>query len=245
MILGRKDHLHSACFDELDHAVGMIRAGTWKKGDPGPVVLNAHSYPDHIPKGAIVYNLENVGVQVETTAFQGHQLWDFSRGNVAKWEKAGRVVKYVPVGYHVTMERFKRLPWNECKYDIVFTGSPCVRRHHVLDELSNRGLRVCQVPHVKYGKERDVYLASSRLALNIQYYEKGVHPVLRSAHCVANGLPVLSETAPEIPDWALLQAPYQDLVERAYGLVTRRREFLDHLAEASYRAFRMCPMVLP
>jgi hypothetical protein len=176
-------------------------------------------------------------------------VWDFSARNVKRWKEchpdtADRKI-HVPVGYHQSMERFKKAPWNECKWDIVFTGAPCVRRHFVLDELSRRGLKVLQVPMALYGEGRDRCLAQSRLALNIQYYENGVHPALRTAHAVANRLPILSENAPEIPDWANLRGDYAELVDKAYNLVTRRREYLDHMAESAYLAFRMNPLTLP
>src|SRR5678816_2724790 len=201
MILGRDTHVHSACFDELHTAVLALE---FHNPNRRTVVFNAHAFPDHIPAGAVVYNLENVGVQVDPQAFSGHHVWEFTQRNMKAWKRDN--VQHVPVGYHHTMERFKRLPWHECKWDIVFTGSPCARRHFVLDELARKGLTMLQVPHQLYGEGRDKILAQSRLALNIQYYENGVHPILRTAHAVANRLPILSEQAPEMPDWALLRA---------------------------------------
>lgn len=238
MILG-PDNVHASCFEELNTAVEAL-AGTRK------VVFNAHDVPESwIPEGAIVYNLENVGIQVSPWAFQGRKLWDFSRRNVENWRKSGREVTYVPVGYHHSMERFKKVPWDECQYDVVFCGAPNERRNYILDALVERGLRVCQVPHTLYGPERDKLLATSRLALNVLYYEQGTHPVLRSAHAVANWLPILCENSPEMPDWALLRCDYKDLVNKATYFVRRRREWLDHFAEAAYLAFHMSPMTLP
>lgn len=236
MILGRDTHVHAACFDELDAAIGR-----------DDVVLNAHAVPGlcDLPNGHIVYNLENIRQLAGRDLGHRRSLWDFSKRNVAFWASCGRAAKYVPVGYHHTMERFKKAPWNECQYDVVFCGAPNERRNYLLDSLIDRGLRVCQVPPTMYGAERDKLLATSRLAINPLYYEDGLHPVLRTAHATANMLPILCENSPEMPDWALLRCDYSELVEKALGFVTRRREWLDHMAEAAYLAFRMHPMELP
>ena len=240
MILGRERHVHAACFTELDAAVADLAGGR-------TVALNAHAFPHEVPIGAVVYNLENVGIQVGASplAFLGHELWDFSRRNVEAWHAAGRAVAHVPVGYHPSMERFRRLPAEACEHDVVFTGAMNDRRRAVLDALRQRGLRVAVVPYDLYGAQRDQILSRSRMALNMLYYEEGTHPVLRTAHLVANGVPVLCEHAPEAPTWALLQCAYGDLVERCAELLGRRREVLDHLADSSYVALRMHPMTLP
>lgn len=250
MILGKDRHVHAACFDELE---GVLQAN----GVSERVLLNAHAVPGLAPVGLAVYNLENIGIQLPADAFYDREIWDISRRNVealssrrteliaAEIPSVSPVVRYVPVGYHISMERFAMRLSSQRDIDIVFTGTMNARRHAVLSALQGHGLRVLQMPHTLYGAERDDILARSRLSLNIRFYDTAFHPVLRTAHCTANHLPVLSEHAPEAPTWALLQAGYSDLVDRARELLDRRREYLDHVAEAAYLAFRMCPFVIP
>lgn len=250
MILGRDHHAYAPCFDEIDAAVAALRAP-----DDAPVVFNAHQFPGAIPPDAVVYNLENRGQIHSIARFASvvPTLWDFSRRNVDVWRQDGPDgvlgarpdVLHVPIGYHASMERFQKRPWDACDYDVVFAGAVNERRAQILDALRRRGLRVCLVPDTLYGAGRDDLLSRSRLALNMLFYETGAHPVLRSAHCAANRLPVLCEHAPETPDWCLLSSPYVELVDRAETLVRRRREYADHLAESAYVAFRMNPMRLP
>lgn len=240
-ILGRDRHLHAACFDELDEALRAL-------GVADTVFLNAHEFS--VPEDGVVYNLENVGLQVSPHAFEGHVVWDFSARNVTAFRHhrqtvAGKVVLHVPVGYHPTMERFAKVPSSECAYDVAFCGAMNVRRYTILSALQRAGLRVLVVPHHLYGLERDRLLAQSRLALGILFYPDGLHTVLRTAHCTANRLPILSEYAPEAPAWALLQVGYDGYVDRAVELVRRRREVLDAIADAQYVVFRMHPMTLP
>ena len=213
MILGRDRHPASACFDELNAAVeALLPAGA------ATVCFNAHVFPDRLPAGAIVYNLENVGIQVSAEAFPGHEVWDFSRRNVDAWREAGRVaseVRHVPVAFHPSMQRFEMRPWEERTIDVVFAGALNARRSQLIDDLRARRLNVAHIPHGVYGAQRDAVLARSKLALNPLFYERGMFPSLRACHAIANHLPVLSERAPEMPEWCLLASPYEEIVGAA------------------------------
>ncbi len=236
MILGRDRHPAAACFDELEAA--LVALGR------GDVVLNAHAFSDEIPPGAVVYNLENLGIQVQTDAFEGHEVWDFSARNVAAWTT--RIVSHVPVGFHPSMQRFAMRPWAERDIDVVFCGAMNERRQEVVRQIEARGLKMCIIPPgAAYGAERDALLARSKVALNMLFHEGGLFPALRAAHCVANRLAVVSEDAPERPRWAINVADeaYQ-LAERCEQLC-RFRVLNRELAEAAHQRFADEPMTLP
>ena len=242
MILGRDVHLHAACFDEISTAVDQLLAAA---RDPRRVVFNAHSFPDRIPPDAIVYNFENVDVQVSGSAFVDHEIWDFSERNAARWRDRRRAVQHVPVGHHVSMERFKPLPWSARDIDIVFAGWMNARRQCVLEKLEYHGLRT-MVLSTAYGPERDKILARSKLAVNMLYYENGTFAVLRTAHCAANYLPVVAEAANEAPGWAYpAPVPYGQIVDACRDLLVGGEEKLINTADAALRRFRECPLTLP
>lgn len=237
MILGLDRHPAAACFAELDDAITAMRPK-----DAPPVVLNAHAFPDEIPPGAIVYNLENVGLQVSPNAFGGHAVWDFSTTNFAKWDRA---VTHVPIGYHPTMERFTMRPWAERDIDVVFTGNRNLRRVDILQRIRDAGIRLALIgPGEAYGGLRNFILARSKLAISMLQFDDGIHPVLRSAHCVANKLPMVCEMAPETPSWVPLKCRYDNLV-KVVGRLLRAPHFLANMADKAYEAFKACPMVLP
>ncbi len=237
MILGRDVHPASRCFDELEAAIGALTART--------VCLNAHAFPLHVPPGAVVFNLENVGLQVPPTAFEGHEIWDFSAHNVEAWKAAGRLATHVPIGYHPSMERFKMRPWEERDIDVVFCGVVNERRKVILDALIARGLTVSVIgPGEAYGAERDAVLARSKLALNFLQFEYGTFPVLRAAHAAANRLPMLSERAREMPPWVSYVTRYEDLVEAACDAL-RDRPGLENLADIAHAGFTRTPFALP
>lgn len=233
MILGRFKHPPSAAFDEINAAVEALTLRT--------VCFNAHEYPHSIPDGAVVFNLENPAQVCEAARreWEGHELWDFSERNAAELG-----AKHVPVGYHPSMERFRRRPSDQRDIDVVFTGCMNERRAKVLDELRMRGLHVVHVPSGSlYGFARDAILARAKLALNMLFYEDGTFPALRVAHLVANRIPVLSETCPE--EWNFVPTvAYEDLVDAAEGFIKGGGPFYS-LAEDAFAQFKVRPLVLP
>ena len=244
LILLRDRHLHAACFDEIDLAVRKILAD---RLDDRAVAFNAHSVPPHaVPAGAIVFNLENVGIQVSTDMFAGHEIWDFSARNVERWRDAGRDARHVPVGYHPSMTRFSPLPWQDRDIDVVFTGCLNDRRARVLDDLVQRGLRVRSLTGV-YGSDRDSVLARSRVAINMLFYPGGVFPALRSAHLVANRIAVVSECAAEEPSWVTpLSVSYDALADRVAFLARdSSQEEADVIAANAFAALSKSPLLLP
>lgn len=231
MILGCDVHPAAACFEEIDAAVSAMTDRT--------VCFNAHAFPKQVPAGAVVYNLENVPGQVPDPAslWHGHEVWDFSASNAAKYDAT-----HVPIGYHPSMERFTLSPKRDI--DVVFTGCMNDRRSAVLTALADRGLNVVAIgPRDMFGKERDALLARSKLALNMLFYEDGVFPALRVAHLVANKVPVLSETCPE--GWPFVSTvPYSRLVDEALAMV-RDEPYAKWTARNAYQCFTEMPMGLP
>jgi hypothetical protein len=236
VILGLDRQPAARHFRELDDALSAMTTRT--------VCLNAHLYESEAPRGAVIYNLETVGEHVKRTAFRSHEIWDFSERNVKAWARAG--VKYVPVGYHPSMKRFELLPWEERDIDVVFCGLHSERREKLLLDLADRGLSVLRIPPgTLYGAKRDAHLARAKVALNMLYYPNGTFPVLRAAHCAANGLPFVSEVADETPRWARSHCvPYETLPDVICAIVNER-DHLEHDAGATLEMFKASPLTLP
>lgn len=227
MICGRYEQPASACFDEIDVAIRQMTDRV--------VALNAHAFP--APKGSVIYNTENLPLQVPDweERFDGHELWDMS---VRNCELTG--AKHVPIGYHPSMERFKRAPVPDI--DVVFTGCLNERRAKVLDGLRARRLHVVHIDAgTLYGAERDAILARSKLALNMLFYPSGVFPMLRVVHLAANHVPMLSEECEGVQGFA---CPYDQIVDRAANLV-RQPVLLHMVAAKNYDDFKAVPMRLP
>ncbi len=231
MILGIELQQTARCFDELNAAVEAMTDRV--------VCFNAHRYPAQIPKGAIVYNLENELVLTPDILdlWADHEVWEFSERTAKR-----HGFKYVPVGYHPSMERFRPVATKDI--DVVFTGCLNDRRMAVLEGLAARDLKVAVLKRGAYGEQRDAVLARSKLAINMLFYEDGVFPHLRSAHLIANHVPVVSEICREDWPWAE-RVPLGELVERAHQLVACSERERELLAAAHYEKFTHMPMVLP
>lgn len=228
MIVCRETMTFSQCFVEIDEAVRQLRG----KDD---VAFNAHRGP--APDGAIIFQTENVPTQVADplALWPGREIWDLSAANAAKYG-----AKYVPIGWHPSMERFERS--RDLDIDIVFSGAINDRRAKVLNALQERGLHVVVVPIRAYGRQRDALLARAKLALNIRFYEDGIFPVLRTAHLIANHVPVLSETCADVIGSHVW---FDEIVDKAADMVARKDGWRALVAADDYCAFRAKPLVLP
>lgn len=206
------------------------------------VLFNAHDSSEQV--SGTVWNAENVPEQVTTDSFPGCEVWDMSARNVERWRAAGREVTHVPVGWHRSMERFVMRPWEERDIDVVFMGCVNDRRRAILEVLAARGREVLVIPPGVYGAPRDAMLARAKLCIAPLYYPEGIYGTLRAAHCAANGLPLLSEVAVDMPKWLGPAVKYDDLVDAAVALL-RDPARLQDLGPETRDRFKDCPLVLP
>ncbi len=232
MIVGRDQQSFSQCFIELDDAITALDR---EAGRDRVIALNAHR--GTAPPGSVIFQTENVPTQVADplALWPGHQIWDISAANAAKYGAT-----HVPVGWHPSMHRFERA--KDLDIDVVFSGAINERRAKVLNELSSRGLKVVVVPIRLYGRGRDALLARAKLALNMRFYEDGMFPVLRFAHLIANHVPVLSETCADVIG---SHVPIDELVDKAVDMVGRSDGWRACVAGDDYASLRANPMRLP
>ena len=234
------------CFREIDDAVQKLTSKT--------VVFNAHA--GTAPEGAIIYSMENLGSRPDwKIQSKTHEIWEFSKSNLPFYAPDACSqfggIKYVPVGYHPTMERFSRA--QTCDIDIAFAGAHNERRIQLFRELKRRGFRVELIPPV-YGAQRDAFLARTRLAINVHYYTApSLFEALRVAHLISNKVPVLTEESvvppgcdiPEEQEWGLTGYPYEDLADIAEEWLTNSSINLDVNALALFEKFKQKPMTCP
>lgn len=233
---------YSRIFDEMDEAFTAL---TRERGTHEPVYLNAHQAPHTIPRGATVYNMENVGVQIPPTMFDGCAIWDMSERNVALWRNHGRNAVHVPLGYHPVFERFTPKPWKERDIDVLLLGWSNVRRQNVLNELARRGLKALRVYDI-YGVARDQLLARTRVVLNMLFYTTGFFPQLRLLKSVPNHVLTVSEEAIEAPSWATpAPVPYHRLADKCAELCALSDNDANALAEQAKSILHQNPLRLP
>jgi len=232
-VILRRFHGDGDCFVELDDAVRTLTTRE--------VYFNCN-FGMRPPAESIVYNTDFVGIHCNPEAWRGLEIWDFCQRNIALYP-ADIPVKHVPIGYHSSMKRFERRPPAERDIDVVFAGAMNARRQKVLDGFRMAGLAVVWID-ILFGAKRDTIYARSKLALNMRYYEDGVYTTVRASHLVANGMPMLSETSPEMPEWAGDHVGVDQLVDAGVQML-KHHEALDEIALELRAVFETKPWVLP
>ncbi|CAB3778722.1 hypothetical protein [Pararobbsia alpina] len=255
-VISPPGYIHSAAFFEIAESLhyGLSMLGhdsvlTSEGQLPGRqhIVLGANLLPNYalpLAPDAILYNLEQIqcGSSWISPAlieiYRRHTLWDYSCTNAAALASLGvRVSRILPIGYASELTRIERP--NEPDIDVLFIGSMCPRRQHVIDLMRSRGLKV-EVVFGVYGQQRDALVSRARLLINIHYYEAKVLEMVRISYLLANHCTVLSERSSDAAeDDALAQAiafsDYDELPRRAQELI----ESPDELARLSRCGFEL------
>jgi hypothetical protein len=241
VILRPPGYVHSDAFREVAETVmhGLRALGAQaelaeNQFDPGytHIVFGSNLLDpgdfSFIPKGSVLYNLEQVDPDSEwitadfLTLLKTHRMWDYSPRNVRNLEGHGiDRVALVPIGYAPELSRIAPAPSEDI--DVLFYGSMSPRREAVLRRISAAGLRVMAVSSL-YGRQRDALIARSKLVLNLHYYATRIFETVRVSYLLANARPVVGECdeETEIDDElrAVVRAVrYNDIVDACLGLV--------------------------
>lgn len=166
--------------------------------------------PQPLPEDSILYNLEQLGADSpwDTPAYREllsrYRVWDYAQSNIRRLAEHGITAEHLPVGW---MPQLKRIPERGRDLDVLFYGVVNQRRADALNAVIARGLRLHVLTDV-YGRERDAWIARSRVVLNLHHYAANLFEVVRVSYLLGNGVCVLSERG----DDAELEQPYQGAV---------------------------------
>lgn len=176
------------------------------------------------PPGTILYNLEQIGgnaIHTIAPAFsERYPIWEYSPANLPYWHEHGVDPKLVPIGYVPQLTRIKPDPYP--KVDVLFYGAVSPRRKRVIEQL--QGMPNLKFHHGKgFGKERDPLIATSKVILNMHYYEQPqLFEQVRVSYLLANRKCVVCEASADFPPaltGAVQVAGYDDLAQACHDLV--------------------------
>ncbi len=226
----------SCAFRELGYNAPIVRDIT--ELTAYPIVLGCNLVPSlgnvPIPKNSIMFNAEQIQpgspwmVESYINLLRSHQVWDYSRHNIASLTKLGVTnVRFCGIGYVPELTKIKPAP--EKDIDILLYGSLNERRLNILKQLHQIGLKLEALFGV-YGVERDHYISRAKIVLNIHFYETKVFEIVRVSYLLANKKFVISEPGNDQE----LESPFRDgLVFAPYnGLV---EECVKYLREDNLR----------
>ena len=204
---------HTRCFEEL--SLGLAsgfrelgysakETGVLSEIEGRAIVLGAHLINTHnpiaLPADAIVYNTEQAKSGWTTPGYMNilkiHTVLDYSLRNIEDWKHFGIDAIYCGVGYAPELER---IPEMEQDIDVLFYGSVTGRRLVVLQQILDAGINLHIVPLGTYGKERDDFIARSKIVLNIHAHKNSPLEMVRCSYLLANKKRLVNEDV-TIPD---------------------------------------------
>lgn len=242
-IVSPRNYRHSLCFHndaynlsqafmELGYTVPVLTECP-ARAIGKVIVFGAHLLIHGASPNWILYNLEQIGPMMSQKYLQllsKHEVWDYSKHNIAELAKRGIKAKHLPVGYTTGLSRITA---EEPTQEILFYGSLNERRQKILDDLKKAGVK----PTVKfnvYGKDMEYWIARSKLVINIHHYEAKIFEMTRCAFLMANKKCIVSEDGNDKE----LEEPYSEAISFVPydGLVTECLRLLSNEDERRQRA---------
>ena len=181
------------------------------------IIFGAHDIIEKFPNKYIIYQLEqsNVGYYNDKNEFidnnhktfnkkyieklqNAYEVWDYSQENIIFFEKINQSLekkiksKYVPLCYSSYLSQFKNYTDIEKTIDILFFGSINKRREKIIHKLQSKGLKI-EVYNNLINEEKLKKILSSKIILNIHFYEKSLLETHRINFLLANKSFVISE----------------------------------------------------
>lgn len=211
ILLPRLPLEHSQCFAEvadcLKEALGQLGmdvpiVDTLAKAN-GPTLVLApqllHLLKEELPDDLILYNFEQLYQGCRwfndfyryQALLKTYPVWDYSDHNIQQSKKLGLCdpIK-CELGYMPTLTRLPQT--KEKDVDFLLFGRKGPRRSRILEELTRRGYNVQLLTNM-YDKERDEWIARSKIHLNIHYYDAHIFEIVRVSYLLANQQFVISE----------------------------------------------------
>jgi hypothetical protein len=167
-------------------------------------------------------------------------VWDYSVDNVEIAHRNGIPSIHVPPAWHEKYEPIESMG-DDVNIDVLFIGALNGRRTFLVQLLGQLFDEV-HVLQSTWGIERDEFMARSKMLINIHFYKAQTLELLRLAHALNSGLPVISEESPNNP-WsdAIATAPYEGLARKVMELWHSPND-LTELGLRGQEAFRSTSM---
>ena len=260
-IVAPKDYAHSMAFLELAELVqySLLELGfdaklTFNEMDIAcrNILIGCHLLEpkliSDLPPSTVILNTEQIYADDTWDSrifeFARHfEVWDYSRKNIEKFTQLGLMrVKHLKIGFQKELARIQNLA--EPEIDVLFYGAVGERRAQILKALIERGLKV-KVLYDTYGRERDEWIANSKVVLNLHHYQSQIFEIVRVFYLMSNAKAVVCEVNANTSVDAMYlngvaAVPYEELVERCVELV-RNPERRKQVEQAALRTIAQYP----
>lgn len=162
-------------------------------------------------------------------------VWDFSEINIGFLRERSIAAKHLPTGWHRDLEIIPRAA--ERDIDVLFYGSINERRKQLLEALSEHAK--VKVLLGVFGRERDEWIARSKIVLNMHYYPTRILETVRVSYLLNNRAFVICEDSADNPFAGvdLVTAPYERLIDTCREYLARPAAMSER-RERNYHEFR-------
>ena len=166
------------------------------------IIFGAHLLNDEminsLPGNTIIFNTEQIESinevwkkRILLLAKKEIIFWDYSEYNLKfllnKLDIKGKLFE---IGFQKNLQRIETKENKEV--DVLFYGSMNNRREKIINNLLKKNVKVKCLFGV-YGKERDDWIATSKLVLNLHFYDSKIFEIVRVFYLLINAIPVVSE----------------------------------------------------
>jgi hypothetical protein len=190
---------------------------------PNPVenhiILGAHLLQGSVPKGYIIYNLEQITSESPLVSenyinlLKLNRVWDYSKRNIKELNKLGIEAIHMPIGYHPCLTKIPEGYLQQI--DCLFYGSLNLRRKTIIEATG--ATPIFDI----YGDELDTCIASSKIILNCHYYNTQLFEIVRCSYLMANKKFIVSEPGLDLE----LEEPFRE------GIAFHKKEEMPEAVE--------------
>jgi hypothetical protein len=171
------------------------------------------------------------------------KVWDYSEENIRFLKEQGIDALHLPIGYHQSLEQ---VPQGLLKdIDVLFFGSVGERRQKILNILlQEKKVRLHALFGV-YGRERDEFIARSKIILNVHFYPTRIFEAVRISYLLNNRCFVVSEESEVNPYQGvpLPMFPYEQLADACCSFLDGEHD-IERARNAAYEEFKQkYPMI--
>jgi hypothetical protein len=214
------------------------------------IVVGAHQPIDlpPLPPGTIIWNTEQI-VEGSTwltdryiNILRTNPVWDYSHANIELLKNMGiQDIHYAGLGYSPDLEVITP---KEKDIDVLFYGSFSERRAAVLQGLLDEGINL-ETLYGVYGKDRDDYIARSKIIINIHFFKECYFEPIRVGYLINNKCFVISERSTNKKDEDIMAdsiviAKYDDLIEACKYYLKNDAERI-RIASEGYTKYKDLP----
>lgn len=157
-----------------------------------------------LPKNYIYYQIEQSNYKNLNLSYINNSniIWDFSIKNYKKYNNNNNFQKlfYMPMPFYFE-DNTNIINDKYIKYDIFFYGACNKRRKLILTKLNKKYNNKIKIGFGIFDKERDYYIKSSKIIINLHYYDDAAIETARFNEVLQYNKLIISETSPHKYDY--------------------------------------------